>query len=315
MVKLTEICHRIHPHDKGFGWIGASLFLGAKMQPGDRSHSVRRVGIATLAPFRYFYGLMQDAGLVPSDATTKEGATMYTRTLTHLVLLVSLVLAAGAISAKASQTDTPVQRVRFVCQAFDYVGDHEFRNRVIILEQTSTTPLDAYPDLDQVDGSIFFDRNWTPPSYMGVSDSAEFRLRVYIATLISDDKTEEEIIEELLERPGDYRDSDSWFKVQDPGPMDYIGYGIRIDSTFYFIYERETDGFRKDFDLDLDEFYRGDVFDIDNLRDLDTDSLKRLDEMLEDEGSIVMYPSMITNAVSITLMEDGAYICRKPVLF
>ena len=93
-----------------------------------------------------------------------------------------------------------------------------------------------------------------------------------------------------------------------------IGYGFRIDSTFYLNYESETDGFRKDFDLDLDEFYRRDVFDIDNLRDLDTDSLKRLDEMLEDEGPLVWYPSMITNAVSITLMEDGAYTCRKPVL-
>lgn len=225
--------------------------------------------------------------------------------LAGLVFLVSLLTATGTITAKVQQTDKSSQRVLFVCQAFDRF-DYKFRNRVMILEQTSTKTLDTYSNLDQVEGSSIIDLN-SKATYMGMTGTAEFRMRFYIGSLVSENETEEEIIEELLKKPGDFRVAK--YEFQDPAPMDYIGTGNRDGSTFHFVYEREKDGFHKKFTFNISEFYQKEVFDIDNLQDLDTDSLKDLDQDV-----LVRYPYITTNASSTTLMEDGVYICRKPVL-
>lgn len=230
---------------------------------------------------------------------------MNTRALTGFIFLVSSIVATGTIPAKAQQTDKSAQRVRFVCQAFDRF-DYEFRNRILILEQTSTKVHDTYSNLEQMDGSSIIDLN-SKATYMGMTGTAEFRMRFYIGSLVSENQTEEEIIEELLKKPGDFRVAK--YEFQDPAPMDYIGTGNRDGSTFYFFYEREKDGFRKDFTFNLAEFYGREVFDIDNLQDLDTHSLKDLDQDV-----LVRYPYVQTNASSTTLMEDSVYICRKPDL-
>ena len=236
---------------------------------------------------------------------------MNVRALTGLIFLVSLAITTGAVPAIAQQTDKPPQRVRFVCQAFDIV-DYEFRNRVMILEQTSTKPLDTYPNFDLVDGSFFIDMNSGATYYtnhMGMTDLAEFRLRIYRTSLISEDKTEEEIIKELLKNPGDLRVVKNPF--QDHTPMDYIGSGFRFGSVFSFSYEREKDGFLKEVKLfipELYEFYERKEFNVDNLGDLDTDSFRELDYISFSPCSIR------TNAASVSLVEDGACICRKPVL-
>ena len=242
---------------------------------------------------------------------------MNTKALTGFVFLVSLMMTTGIIPAKAQQTDKSAQRVRFVCQAFDQF-DYEFRNRVMILEQTSTKTLDTYSNLDQVDGSSMIDLD-SKATYMGVTGTAEFRMRFYIGSLISESETEEEIIEELVKKPGDFRVAK--YDFQDPAPMDYIATGYRDGPTFYFHYDRVKDernaffktlhpGFTKYFNFNLAEFYRREVFDIDNLRDFDTDALKEL----EQDVDLVRYPYVQTSASSTILMEDGNYICRKPEL-
>ena len=148
---------------------------------------------------------------------------------------------------------------------------------------------------------------------MGMTATAEFRLRVYIATLISEDRTEEEIIEQLLKKQGDYRVAQ--YEFQDSAPMDYIGTGYRDRSTFYFSYARQTDAFSKQFDFDLGEYYERELFDIDRFRDFDTDALKKLSEaMTFEQLALFPYPYMSTAASSTVLMEDGTYICRKPEL-
>ncbi len=229
------------------------------------------------------------------------------RALTGFIILVSLTMTAGAIPAKADQTDKPSQRVLFVCQAYDRFF-HKFRNRVLILEQTSTKSLSSYSPLNHVNGSSMIDLN-SKDTYMGMTGSTEFRMRFYIATLISEDKTEEEIIRELLKKPGDFRVAK--YEFQDPAPMDYIGTGYRDGPTFYFRYEREKDGFHKAFDFHLAKYYERKGFNSNNFRDLDSDALKEL----EKEDVYFPYSFISTNAHSTTLMEDGSYICRKPFLF
>lgn len=235
---------------------------------------------------------------------------MNTRTLAGCVFLVLFLVTSGINPAMTDQADKHPKRVRFVCQAYD-IFDQKFRNRVIIVEQTSTKSLSRYSPLDWVAGSSFIDLN-SKDIYMGMTGTTEFRMRIYIATLFSDDKTEQEIIEDLLKKPGDFRVAK--YEFQDPAPMDYTGTGHRDKSTFYFVYERKRDGFHKHFSFNLAKFYNKKVFDADNLRDLDTDSLKELENEYKDTGIPYFYPSMSTNAGSTTLMEDGNYICRKPVL-
>lgn len=231
--------------------------------------------------------------------------------------LVSILVTVVTIPAQADLSGEDATRVRFVCQAYDQF-DHEFRNRVMILEQTSTKVLDRYSGLDLVDGSSIIDLN-SDATYMGMTATAEFRMRFYIASLISEDETEEEMIEQLVKKNGDYRVAK--YEFQDSAPMDYLGTGYRDESTFYFSYQRQTDAFSKQFTFNLSEFYENELFDIDRLRDFDTDALKKLiEERTHEQESVspytyvFRYPYVQTAASSTTLMEDGTYICRKPDL-
>lgn len=233
--------------------------------------------------------------------------------------LVSILVTVGAIPAQADLSGEDPTRVRFVCQAFSDTS-YEFRNRVMILEQTSTKNLGGYGP-DPVDGSSIIDLN-SDATYMGMTGVAEFRMRIYIASLISEEETEEEIIEQLLEKNGDYRVAR--YEFQDSAPMDYFGTGHRDESTFVFYYDRQTDAFSKFFDFNLAEYYQHEVFDIDRLRDFDIDAAKLLDEEEKrkyEQGLVSSWPyvlgnpSMMTAGGSTTLMEDGVYICRKPELF
>ena len=224
-----------------------------------------------------------------------------------LILPVSFLLLWNTPALANVKAPTGQNLVRFVCQAYDSI-DHEFRKRVIVLDQLSTKPFNKYTDHDTINGSDLIDPKSRKNNFYGMRNSARFRLRIYIATLISRDRTEEEIIEELLKRPGDHRVAK--YEFQDPARMDYTGRGDRIQSRFDFVYERKSDGFYKSFGINLDEF----PTIVDNLRDLDTISLKILDNTARERGSIILYPSMKTNVGSTILMEDGTYICRKPVL-
>lgn len=231
--------------------------------------------------------------------------------------LVSVLVAGATIPAQADLSGEDTARVRFVCQAYDRF-DHEFRNRVMILEQTSTRVLDKYSNLDLVDGLAIIDLN-SEATYMGMTGTAEFRMRFYIASLISEEETDEEMIEQLMKNNGDYRVAQ--YEFQDAAPMDYLGTGYRDESTFYFNYQRQTDAFSKQFDFDLSEFYENELFDIDRLRDFDTDALEKLiEERTHEQESVSPYPYVFpypyvsTAAGSSVLMEDGTYICRKPDL-
>ena len=231
---------------------------------------------------------------------------MNVRTLAGFVLLPFLMVTSGTIPAKSDQIDKPSQMVRFVCQSYDRF-DFEFRNRVLILDQTSTKTLDNFSGLDKVEGSSLIDLT-SRAVYMGATGTAEFRMRIYIATLISDKRTEEEIIEELSKKPGDFRVAK--YEFQDSAPMDYVGTGYRDGPNFFFRHAREGTHFEKSFDYNLARYYTTKVFDINDLRDLDHEAVRDLDA----QRKFWTFAWMRTSQGSTTLVEDGIYICRKPVL-
>ena len=91
---------------------------------------------------------------------------------------------------------------------------------MIILEQTSVKAVKDTSDI--IDGSAMTDPQWGFRTRQ-----TTFRMRIYNGvSLVSDEKTKEEIIEELLKKPAS-RDIDGDL-------MDFTGSGSRTSSTFVF---------------------------------------------------------------------------------
>ena len=114
---------------------------------------------------------------------------------------------------------------RFVCQEYSY---DEPRNLVIIVEQLS---------VDTVDGSLHID----PDEIEGeLGEENRFRMKIYRdSTLISSEKTKEEVIKDLLSQEASL-DSDG-------NRMEYEGMGSRFLFEFTFVSEDES----KVFNIDL----------------------------------------------------------------
>ena len=137
----------------------------------------------------------------------------------YLVIILSLFLFTNKSFSK--QIPTGHQLVRLVCQATDSEGHLE--DYVLILEQSSSKPLSTeITGLKTIDGSVLID----PENEIYLTDDAAFRLRVYEASLVSKEKTEEEIIEGLLS-------SKAGLDLKNR-PMDYTGTGARLDDDFIF---------------------------------------------------------------------------------
>ena len=163
----------------------------------------------------------------------------------YLIISLSLLLFTSQVFSK-KMVPTGRHLVRFVCQ--DYIdSDSEF-NRVLILEQTSSKTLNAGASSETIEGSVLID----PDSGIYLTDAAPFRMRIYNnASLISSDKTEKQIIEELLV-------SEAGLDFFGNRPMDYTGRGGRLDGLFSFqstgpyvfvkgieIFLREKEGYDK----------------------------------------------------------------------
>ena len=108
--------------------------------------------------------------------------------------------------------------VRFVCQ--EYSGGKP-RNFVIVVEQLS---------VDTVDGSLHI----IPDEIEGgFGEENRFRMKFYIeSSLISSEKTKEEMIRDLLTQPATLDD--------DGTKMEYEGVGSRWASEFGFVSEDES---------------------------------------------------------------------------
>ena len=141
-------------------------------------------------------------------------------------LIVSLSLLLFTSQALSKMVPTGNHLVRFICQndISNIPSDILVLDRVVILEQTSS----KVPNTDSampetIEGSVLID----PNSEVFFTDRAAFRMRIYNnASLVSSEKTEEQIIEELLASKASL---DSYDR-----PMDYTGIGVRMDDLFSF---------------------------------------------------------------------------------
>ena len=130
----------------------------------------------------------------------------------HLMILILLFSTAKVFAGEGNSL------VRFVCQGYS-VSDGELFNKVVIVEQTSLKEVDSS---EIVDGSVMIDSKGE--YYTG---DTEARMRIYNGvSLVSDEKTKEEIINELLKKQAS-RDIEGTL-------MDFTGIGGRLTSTFGF---------------------------------------------------------------------------------
>ena len=137
----------------------------------------------------------------------------------YLVIILSIFLFTNKSFSK--QIPTGFQLLRLVCQAY-WASDGNLKDYVLILEQTSSNTINTTADSKTIDGSVLID----PESETYFTDEAAFRLRVYKASLVSEEKTEEEIIKDLLS-------SRAGLDLKNR-PMDYTGEGLRWSKTFTF---------------------------------------------------------------------------------
>ncbi len=133
-----------------------------------------------------------------------------------LVLWSHLVVAQDSSGYQAPKQDL----VRFACQRFDRFDsfDEQYLDRVILLDQLSVdviNPMQA-GGIRTAPASVMIDPNHPRRTYSGAT---KFRLRIYRASLRSNEKSVAQIIEELESQKAE---------------MDLMGDGGREDSNFYF---------------------------------------------------------------------------------
>ena len=132
---------------------------------------------------------------------------------------------------------------QFVCQRMNSKG--HLLDTVVIVEQTSTKAIDRVLS-DTVDGSNLIDPDGEP-FYTGTTAA---RMRFYNGvSLVSADKTKEEIVESLLQQPASAYPNGEL--------MDFTGKGSRFGSGFGFT-SMTSWGF-KSFGLDLEDLGYGRV--------------------------------------------------------
>ena len=157
--------------------------------------------------------------------------------------------------------------LRFVCQKY-YVSDLEMSQRVAIAEQLSVQRIGS---TEIVDSYALTDHRGK--SYTG---QVPGRMRLYRTSIVSDEKTKEQIVEELLERPAD---KDLRGRV-----MDFMGTGSRLTGTFGFDSQKP---YNKSIIVDL---------------------IEGSSELPQEIGLPYMGQLATDNAAS-TMLEDGFYGC------
>ena len=226
-------------------------------------------------------------------------------------LLPVIILFASPAEVYSEAASAGDRLARFVCQARD-AANETFLDRVLVLDQTSTKPLNAdSAQYDTIDGTVLIDGDHET----SFTDDAAFRMRIFNGvSLISnlsevagrateqrhmgqgagDDEsavekdvlhyrqvrqtslamgiTDDELIAELGRRQGDH--------VAGGQRMDYTGVGARAGRRFGF-QSTGTHGFIKSMDIFLGT------------------SRGRLDTILGAPNA----------------SEDGPYVCKEPVLF
>ena len=186
--------------------------------------------------------------------------------------LISLSLFLAATQAFSEATPTGNHLLRFVCQEYSI---EDPLNNVLLLEQLSVIPLDKKSvagGFDTVDGSVLIDPDDYVRFYTGEVD---FRMRIFKTSLISDQRSADQIIEDLIQREADL-DVEGQL-------MDYTGYGVRVLSEFRFISTGSSE-FVKDVSISLLD---------------ESISLKKFEGGMDTKNGS---------------LEDGIYRCKDPVL-
>ena len=155
----------------------------------------------------------------------------------HFIALILFLSMTSNLAAEGSKL------LRFVCQDYtDYSATGKPNNRVAIVEQLSTKSIDGD---EVIDASDLID-----PQGRVYTGQTESRMRIYNGvSLISDDRTKEEIIEELLKQEAS-RDINDVL-------LDFKGVGSRLQSTFAF--EGETP-YDKTLHVRLNDLSEGSMF-------------------------------------------------------
>lgn len=179
--------------------------------------------------------------------------------------LISLILFLSVTNSFAAENNF----LRFVCQKY-YALSGEPSNNVVIVEQTSVKRFNSKKN-GVVDGSDLIN-----PKGKNYTGQTEFRMRIFNdVSLVSDDKTKEEIIKELLKKQAN-RDIDGDL-------MDFKGIGYRLGSGFAFDSKFNSEGVPYNKTL-----------------------LIKFNDLSDGE--------MVTDNAASTMFEDGLYRCEEPVL-
>ena len=180
----------------------------------------------------------------------------------------SAVVEARRAASRSARPKGP-SLARFVCQQYD-ITTGSFYDRVLIAEQLSVQAItQGTAFTDTIDGSLMIDLE---EPYSG---SVAFRMRNYEnVSLVSAEKTKDEIIRELLDRSASRATGGSFL-------MDYTGEGSRLAEEFLFISDSDSEPFiMKSLSIDLTDL-RG---------------------------------SLSTNHGTSRMLQDGLYRCEPPVL-
>ena len=160
---------------------------------------------------------------------------MFSRQLRAIACTIALCMGAGPLPAE----DEGHSLVRFVCHRGE---DQGYINRVIIVEQTSIKTIENSL-ADTVDGSEIIDPQ------VDYTDQTPFRMRIYDdVSLVSNERTKEEVIEELLGKPAG-RDLNGEL-------MDFTGTGYSMNNIFKF---NSTTPYEKSLYVYLKEEFEGEV--------------------------------------------------------
>ncbi len=201
-----------------------------------------------------------------------------------------------------SSTETPGNLLRLVCEKNNYrFFEKLFPDRVFVLEQVSN---DDSLSANRVNGSDFIAVE-KPPWILKVK--VQFKLNIYNTGLVSDGKTKEQVIDELLGRKPD---------------LSYDGFVHRDRNTIVFFDSLNPEESTIDMSIHLDKYLITTAIMIGRMGNQNENGKKSAEkEMLEKHiaSEVSEYVGnwgwfYKDNNKYNRVFENGFYLCRDPVL-
>ncbi len=228
------------------------------------------------------------------------------------LIFLSFVFAGEQVQAQTgNSTETPENRLRLVCEKNNKFRFWEkvFPDRVVILEQVSNH--DSLSP-NRVNGSDFISVDPSP----GIM-KVQFRLNIYNASLVSSEKTEEQIIDELLGREPDlsyngfvHRDGatiivfSKFFNPENEPTSDNIEMSVFLDKYIF------TNAIKRVMEQMMDPHERNG--DGKTLTEITADDIEN--QIASEVGRHVSNWGWLSIKQWSKLVENGSYLCRDPIL-